>query len=154
MTAGTLVFDYPSVEEAAKYLHKSVAPVVITAESLQKLPAAMPTGRVPKEGSLIRMHSAARLPQSQALLRRSSPTTAAERSPEDIIGVVPWGRWDIDASGATKKQPKIRFGAWIGDVETFDAGVFGISGPEAQLMDPQQRLLLEVAHEALYVGPF
>ena len=44
---------------------------------------------------------------------------------------------------------RARFGAWLSNVEAFDAACFSISAPEAELMDAQQRLLLEVSWEAL-----
>jgi amino acid adenylation domain-containing protein len=37
----------------------------------------------------------------------------------------------------------------VGDVEWFDAGLFGINPREAELMDPQHRIFLECAWEAL-----
>ncbi|WP_137936791.1 type I polyketide synthase [Chitinivorax sp. B] len=43
----------------------------------------------------------------------------------------------------------VNSGAFIEDIEYFDAGLFGYSAKEAQLMDPQHRLLLETVWEAL-----
>lgn len=43
-----------------------------------------------------------------------------------------------------KPQLRARFGGFLSGPEKFDAGLFGISGVEAEFMDPQQRLLLEV----------
>lgn len=147
-----MVYDYPSVEEAAKFLHGSLVPTVITAEAVTRLPQPLPSD--PRsDGHVVRMRTASRLPESQLLPRDTrAPVTAAVRCPGDIVGLVPWGRWDLDGSRAAGKLPRVRFGAWMGNVDAFDAGLFGISGQEAQLMDPQQRVLLEVSHESLQVG--
>ena len=42
-----------------------------------------------------------------------------------------------------------RFGAYLEDLEQFDAAFFRISPIEAQLLDPQQRLMLETSWRAL-----
>ena len=41
------------------------------------------------------------------------------------------------------------FGAYLDEIDQFDAGFFQITPREARLLDPQQRLLLEVVWEAL-----
>ena len=55
-------------------------------------------------------------------------------------------RWDP----AMAAHPNyVRAGAFLREVEKFDARFFGYSAREAELMDPQQRLLLECAWQAL-----
>ncbi|MDG4830623.1 SDR family NAD(P)-dependent oxidoreductase [Solwaraspora sp. WMMD1047] len=69
----------------------------------------------------------------------------------DAIGEVPPDRWgsefhDRDAGAGTMVN---RRGAFLEDVDRFDAAYFGISPREARHVDPQHRLLLEVASEAM-----
>ncbi|MFJ4918741.1 type I polyketide synthase [Streptomyces sp. NPDC088725] len=61
------------------------------------------------------------------------------------VGQVPPGRWSDGAapSGATGR------GAFLDEVDGFDAEFFGISPREARAMDPQQRLTLELGWEVL-----
>lgn len=56
----------------------------------------------------------------------------------DQISSVPYSRWDLEAF------KHIRFGAFLDNVDEFDASLFHINLTEARHMDPQQRLLLEV----------
>ncbi|MFJ5999385.1 SDR family NAD(P)-dependent oxidoreductase [Streptomyces sp. NPDC092370] len=70
----------------------------------------------------------------------------------DVVGHVPDRRWrDVAAGpgGAALLERTTRWGAFLDDIEAFDADYFGITPHEAEVMDPQQRLLLEVACEAL-----
>jgi acyl transferase domain-containing protein/NAD(P)-dependent dehydrogenase (short-subunit alcohol dehydrogenase family)/aryl carrier-like protein len=71
----------------------------------------------------------------------------------DTVTEVPAHRWDVDAvydpdPDATGKS-YTRWGAFIDNVDRFDAAFFGVSPREAVSMDPQQRILLEVTWEAL-----
>lgn len=69
----------------------------------------------------------------------------------DLVGHVPNGRWRSFATGHTAPllEYTTRRGAFLDDIEAFDADFFGITPREAEVMDPQQRLLLEVGCEAL-----
>lgn len=66
------------------------------------------------------------------------------RDGKDAVAEVPETRWDANTNGGN-----IRWGAFVENVDQFDAAFFGISPREATHMDPQQRLVLEVAWEAL-----
>ncbi|MBZ4192825.1 MAG: SDR family NAD(P)-dependent oxidoreductase [Candidatus Contendobacter sp.] len=63
----------------------------------------------------------------------------------DAVGEFPTDRWNAsEAQGLTT-----RWGAFLTDVDQFDAAFFRIAPREAASMDPQQRLLLETAWHAL-----
>ncbi|HEX5873640.1 MAG TPA: beta-ketoacyl synthase N-terminal-like domain-containing protein, partial [Pyrinomonadaceae bacterium] len=66
------------------------------------------------------------------------------RDGKDAVTEVPHTRWDANTNGGN-----IRWGAFVENVDQFDAAFFGISPREATHMDPQQRLVLEVTWEAL-----
>lgn len=71
----------------------------------------------------------------------------------DAVQEVPPTRWDLDQYYSPELQApgkmSTRYGAFLDDIDQFDARFFGISPREAASMDPQQRLLLETTWEAL-----
>lgn len=71
----------------------------------------------------------------------------------DATGDMPLDRWDIDALYDPDPEAPgklcTRRGAFLPEIDRFDADFFKISPREAATLDPQHRLLLEVAHEAL-----
>ena len=71
----------------------------------------------------------------------------------DAVGEAPADRWETaDYYHPSLQRPgkmHSRCGAFLEDLDQFDAAFFGISPREASRVDPQQRLLLESAWEAL-----
>ena len=71
----------------------------------------------------------------------------------DSVTEVPRDRWDIDSyydpDPEAPGKMSTRSGAFIENVDRFDAELFGITPREARSMDPQQRVLLEVVWQAL-----
>ena len=71
----------------------------------------------------------------------------------DTVGELPADRWEWYASRSRENAAVLRDvtkrGAFLEDVQGFDADFFGITPREAALMDPQQRIVLELSWEAL-----
>jgi acyl transferase domain-containing protein len=71
----------------------------------------------------------------------------------DAVTEVPKERWDVDKyfdpNPDAPGKSYTRWGAFIQNVDRFDAAFFGVSPREAVSLDPQQRLLLEVTWESL-----
>ncbi len=67
-----------------------------------------------------------------------------ENAPGSGVGRV----GEIFPDGAVPSEA-CRFGAFVDDIDLFDAGFFRISPVEAQLLDPQQRMMLETTWQAL-----
>src|SRR5215471_11701154 len=71
----------------------------------------------------------------------------------DAVTEVPSDRWNIDEyydpDPEARGKMSTRYGAFLENVDQFDARFFRISPREAASLDPQQRLLLEVAWESL-----
>ncbi|MEM8808436.1 MAG: type I polyketide synthase [Cyanobacteria bacterium P01_G01_bin.38] len=74
----------------------------------------------------------------------------------EAVVPVPQDRWDIDdfydPSPETRGKMSTRLGAFLDQVDGFDAEFFGMAADEVEHVDPQQRLFLEVAWEALEQG--
>lgn len=74
----------------------------------------------------------------------------------DAVTEVPPDRWDIrtyyDPDRSKQGKAVTRWGAFLNQIDQFDAQFFGISPREAAYLDPQQRLLLETCWEALEDG--
>ncbi len=69
----------------------------------------------------------------------------------NVASVVPPDRFTADDLRGTRAEASFDIcrGAFLDDIDRFDAHFFGVSPREAALMDPQQRMLLEVAWEAM-----
>lgn len=129
--SSTFPFDHPTMQSMADQIFAMKCPV-IRAPRTNFGPTDSPT----------------RSPQSK---RGLSIVGVYSLLPEveghgDAGRVVPFDRWDWDATQSTFKLSNfIRFGGFLPSirVETFDISLFRMSLGEAKIIDPQQRCLLE-----------
>ncbi|WP_239395778.1 type I polyketide synthase, partial [Frankia sp. CiP3] len=74
-------------------------------------------------------------------------------SPKDFWDLLRDGRQAVTDTPAERWSPPpegpTRWGAFLADIDHFDAGFFRISPREAERVDPQQRLMLELGWEVL-----
>ncbi|MFI6014184.1 SDR family NAD(P)-dependent oxidoreductase [Streptomyces sp. NPDC051243] len=149
----TLLFDHPTPGRLAEYLLSgavaATGPTSREAAARSSREAAAAATRASDEPVAI-VAMACRLPGGVTDPEGLWRLVAEGR---DAVGPFPAGRWDVeslydpdpDAPGKTYA----REGGFLDDIDSFDAGFFGITPKEAAAMDPQQRLLLETAWESL-----
>lgn len=136
----SLVWNYPTVEKLAAYL----------AGESERRPVLTTTNELPQ----------AREPVAIVGLACNFPGAPDHASfwqlleeKGNAITEVPAARWDADSfySSDITAPGKLttRWGGFLANANTFDAGLFGISPREAAHIDPQQRKILEVAWRAL-----
>ncbi len=109
-----------------------------------------------------RPHAPARAPEAVAVIGLACRFPGA-RTPDEywrvlqgadsMVGPVPATRWRWPEQRhefpPQAHELRLQRGAFIGDLEHFDADFFGLSQDEAARLDPQQRLVLEATWEAL-----
>ena len=127
--------------ELGENLAASRAPLVQpTRENGDALPAGEPIAIV---GMACRFPGSPDLASFWRLLQTGG-NAVTEGIPGSGVGRV----GELYPSGEVQ-NPACRFGAFIEDIDQFDAEFFRISPIEAQLLDPQQRLMLETSWQAL-----
>ncbi|HEV2779515.1 MAG TPA: beta-ketoacyl synthase N-terminal-like domain-containing protein, partial [Actinophytocola sp.] len=139
----TVVFDYPTPRDLARYLRVELIGSDAGVEA--------PVEAAPVDEPVAIVGMACRLPggvASPADLWRlvESEVDAVSGFPEDR-GWDLEGLFDPDPERLGKSY--VRHGGFLHGAGDFDAGFFGISPREALAMDPQQRLMLEASWEAL-----
>ncbi|MEV6021111.1 SDR family NAD(P)-dependent oxidoreductase [Streptomyces sp. NPDC051997] len=147
----TLLFDHPTAARLSTHL---LATALATAGGAPVLgaPGARPrrTSALPSDEPLALVAMACRLPGGVSDPEGLWNLVAEGR---DAVGPFPADRWDVDAlhdpDPEALGKSYAKEGGFLDDLESFDAGFFGITPKEADAMDPQQRLLLETAWEAL-----
>jgi len=82
----------------------------------------------------------------EALRERRAVFADEPRTPLDSTGRP---RWNLDAPDVAPYAELVTKGAYVADVDLFDADRYGISEEEALFLDPQQRLLVTCTAEAL-----
>lgn len=171
----TFLFDCRNIIEASTYLARRFPEETERLESAgrtQRPPLAEPQGSLDEEAgwpALVALdaetESAHRSPESGIAVigmhcRFPGATDPAEFWKNlvggvDSVGEIPTDRWTLQgffAPNDGERQPGrsySKWGAFLENVDCFDARFFGISPREAALMDPQERLFLEVAWHAM-----
>ena len=135
--SNTLVFDYPDVARLARHLADELGDAVVPAPGLA--PRLWRGSGIEERVAIVGM--ACRFPGGQDVegfweLLRSGGFAVTRGRPDGLM---------VDGEGL--EEPP--WGAYVPDLDRFDAEFFGIAPVEAELMDPQQRLLLETSWQAL-----
>jgi len=136
----TLAYEHPTIERLSTHLARSTATLEVEAAPKAALaPTPEHSDRdVAIVGMACRLPGAADVAGLWQILSEGRTTTSG----------IPAARSSLRALASGHNGAQI-WGAFLSDVETFDAAWFGISHREAAQMDPQQRLLMQVAVEAL-----
>ncbi|MEH2155515.1 SDR family NAD(P)-dependent oxidoreductase [Nostoc sp.] len=155
----TIAFRSPNVETLADYLLREILNISEVEIPVQKLIQEIPQIQVEKstsekpqqaEDPIVIVGMACRFPGGADNLE--SFWQLLEQG-QDAVREVPGDRWDIQdwyhPDPDTPGKIYSPYGAFLEQIDRFDAEFFGIIPREAVAIDPQQRLLLETTWQAL-----
>ncbi|MFI4954315.1 MAG: SDR family NAD(P)-dependent oxidoreductase, partial [Gammaproteobacteria bacterium] len=140
--SASIAFDYPTITSLADFLYEQLSGELTAEQS-----TAMP---IFKQEPIAIIGVACRFPG-----KADSPEGFWQllQQGREAVSLIPASRWNIDgyydATDEDIDKTPIRHGAFIEDIDLFDANFFNISPREAESMDPQQRILLETVWHAL-----
>jgi acyl transferase domain-containing protein/thioesterase domain-containing protein len=176
----TLMFEYTTIEELAKYLDENYPsqldrPGAIKHDSEPELlgdPVSSENQLLissPPEISIYEAPSVYVFRQAEdeiAVIGMAGRYPEAENLEEfwlnlkagkDCIREIPQSRWDphlFDGWKSPSGKPISRWGGFIDNPDYFDPQFFRISPREAEWMDPQERLFLEICWESIENGGY
>jgi len=138
-------FYFPSVKSFSKKLYENNKPLLDIKKNekeclIQKsVKSALTCNSLKNDIAIIGV--ACRLPETNTAMNFWQRVCEGK----SLITRVPDERWNWQKlkDGQLSKT----YGAFLSNIDQFDAGFFRISKPEARWLDPQQRLLLEVIHD-------
>jgi len=140
----SIAFDYPTIQELSNYLFEQLTNPQQYQEITYKNDAPFLHEPIAIIGFSCRFPGKANSPESFWDLLKSG---------KDGIDTIPASRWNwqtyYDTDVEKDDKTPIKYGAFIDEIEYFDAEFFSISPKEAEAMDPQQRILLETTWHAL-----
>ena len=152
VVSGTAVLDHPDVARLARHLAGTLGR---PDEAPAPVRTAAGEGAASEEAIAI-VGMACRLPGGpdltafwEQLEAGRDAVVAVPRGQARPGGRPGTGHGGTQADAVADGSAGPRWGAYIDDIDRFDASFFRIAPVEAELLDPQQRLLLETSWEAL-----
>ena len=138
---GTLVFDHPSADAITEYLAGKMSQNAPASSQILSLERDLPVEGMPLHRGALAIASVV-----------GHPLLDPHVSSVDKIHRIPLQRWDLDTCERIARDTMtmgVQFGAFLKDIDVFDASAFGLAASEAASMDPQFRLIMEASGTAL-----